>query len=67
MKTIAYKDLASGTMKVYDYPQGINYHNQKRSERIVAALEDLRHTGNIGIYLIKGNKIRRISTHRLGS
>lgn len=57
MKTIAYKDLAGGAMKSY-YMEG-----QTRHERIKKALDELHHVGNIVIYLIDGNKIRRLSKH----
>ena len=54
MKTIAYIDRGDGNkrMKVYSKTSA------SRWERITEALKDLRHTGNILVYLINGNKRR---------
>jgi len=54
MKTLAYKDNAGGTIHGY-FVEG-----QTRHERIKKAFEELRHTGNITIYLVKGNKLRKL-------
>jgi len=57
MKTIAYRDNAGGTIQGY-----FNKFNptQKRHERIKEALIDLRHTGNITVFLVNGNRIRKL-------
>ena len=57
MKTIGYKDLATGKQGVINcyFIEG-----QRRHERINKALAELKHVGNIAVYLIKGNKTRRL-------
>lgn len=54
---IAFRDIAGGSFKVYSNHQDLN-----RFERINKALEDLKHTGCINIYLLKRNKLRLIKT-----
>lgn len=61
MKTIGYKDkgaVNSASLKIYINK---NKPRQKRHERFKEAWEKLRHTGNILIYSINGNKIKCIS------
>jgi hypothetical protein len=55
MKTIGYKDNATGRNGIIHcyFKQG-----QTRSERISEALKELKHVGNITVYLIKGKKVR---------
>ncbi len=67
MKSIVIKDISSGLMFVYKpkYPAQRSFFEQKRNERIQAALTELKHTGNIGIYLLNGNKLRLISVHNM--
>lgn len=57
MKTIAYQDNAGGAIHGY-----FNRSNptQNRHQRIIEALQDLKHTGNITVYLIKGRKVRKL-------
>jgi len=54
MKTIAFKDNAGGSIMGY-FKEG-----ETRHERIKNALADLRRTGNITVYLVKGNKTRKL-------
>jgi hypothetical protein len=60
MKTIGYQDRAGGSIHIY---KNVSKPDQKRHERTMEALNELRHTGNINIYLIKGNRIRKIAKH----
>jgi hypothetical protein len=57
MKTIGYKDNAGGMINCY-----FNRSNptQKRQDRVISALSELKHTGNITVYLIDGNKVRKL-------
>lgn len=57
MKTIAYRDIQGGSIHLYINKEN---PNQKRHDRIREALNDLRHTGRIVVYLVNGNKIRRL-------
>lgn len=61
MKSIGYKDIATGNKGIVNlyFKEG-----EKRHERIKNALNELKHTGNIAIYLIKGNKIRLLFIRR---
>jgi hypothetical protein len=54
MKTIGFKDNAGGMITAY-FKEG-----ETRHERIINALNDLKHTGNITVYLINGNKIKKL-------
>lgn len=68
MKTIGYADRANPSIiKIYTpktLAQGSLFQPHiKRHERIIAGLAELKHTGNINIYLIKGNLQRRIASH----
>ena len=62
MKTIAYRDLSGGGLK--EWKSRIKWNqpeltdNPKHINRIVDGLNDLKHTGNIAVYLIRGTKIR---------
>lgn len=60
MKTIGYRDKAGGSIYLY---KNVSRPDQKRHDRVKEALNELRHTGNINIYLIKGNRVRRIAQH----
>jgi len=62
MKTIAFKDIAGGTVHAY---VNTKKPKQKRWERFFEALEDLKHTGNIVIYRAKGQKLTKLKTHSL--
>lgn len=63
MTSIIYQDRASGTMYIYQpkYPSQRSFYEQKRNERILAALEGLSHMGNINIYLYKKKRLRKIA------
>jgi hypothetical protein len=62
MKTIAFRDLAGGGFRIWN-PK-INYNQfeltdkPKRIDRRIDGLNDLKHTGNIAVYLVYGNKMR---------
>lgn len=65
MKTIGYSDKCDGNRKIYIYTDtGTDKLNCwiKRNERIKNAFENLKHLGNVDLYLIKGNKTRLIAT-----
>lgn len=57
MTNIAYKDRAGGRVNVWSKDQ-----HKPKWERIKAALEDLKHMGNIKIFIYKGRKLRLIKT-----
>ena len=59
MTNLAFQDIAGGSIHVYSAHQ-----NLPKWERINKALSELRHTGNIIIYLYKGRKLRKIKTKR---
>jgi hypothetical protein len=59
MKTIAYRDRTGGPLKEYVKPA------KDHQERILSALKELKHVGNINIYLVRGRKIRKLSVHPL--
>lgn len=66
MKTIGYMDRAEGkTIFVYN-PEHKQIQRSvfdlKAIDRIIQGLKELDHVGNIDIYLIKGNKFRKIAT-----
>ena len=67
MQSIVYQDKAGGIMFVYNprYPVQRGYFEQERVERLVAALEDLRGMGNVNIYLLKHNRLRKIGERGL--
>ena len=54
MTSIVYQDRSSGSMYLYKpkYPAQRSMFEQKRTERIIAALEELRHVANINKFLI---------------
>ena len=54
MKTIAFKDRQGGSIHAY-FKTG-----QTRWERFYSALEELKRTGNIIIYRVKGKKIKKL-------
>lgn len=67
MTSIIYQDRASGSMFIYrpKYPAQRSIFEQKKSERIIAALDELRHVGNINIFFYKKGKLRKIAEHRI--
>jgi len=54
MKTIGYRERVKCLKIIHCYFKT----GQTRHERINEALKELRHMGNINVYLIKGNKVR---------
>lgn len=54
MKSIAFKDNAGGSTVMY-YKDG-----ETRHERIANALKELKHVGNITVYLVNGRKVRTL-------
>lgn len=67
MTSIVYQDRASGSMYVYQpkYPAQRSMFEQKKTERIIAALNELRHVGNINIFLHKKGKLRKVAEHTI--
>ena len=67
MTSIVYQDRASGSMFLYGpkYPAQRSMFEQKRKERIIAALEELRHVGNINIFLLRKGRLRKIAEHKM--
>ncbi|HNA77780.1 MAG TPA: hypothetical protein PLX13_13730 [Saprospiraceae bacterium] len=61
MKTIGYKDKGAGKNAPINVFNNKNKPEQKRHDRFKEAWQELRHTGNILIYSINGNKIKCIS------
>ena len=63
MTSIVYQDRSSGSMYLYKpkYPAQRSMFEQKRTERIIAALEELRHVANINIFLIPDPFILTVS------
>lgn len=62
MQSIVYQDKAGGMMFVYKprYPAQRSFFEQKRADRLIAALQELRGMGNVNIYLLKHNRLRKI-------
>lgn len=67
MQSIVYKDISSGEMYVYKlkHPQQRSLFEEKRTERLTNAIDELKSVGNIIIYLHKKGKLRKISEHRI--
>lgn len=59
MTNLAFQDIAGGTIHVYSANPSL-----PKWERINKAFDELKHTGNIFIYLYKGRKLRRIKVKR---
>ena len=72
MKTICYRDIGDGnrTLRYFQPPQQkddgniLPFFRQKRVERQVQALDELRHMGDIVVYLLQGKKLRRLFVRR---
>ena len=65
MKTIGILDRGDGRgiIRAYKLDEGkrkdsLFQHGQTRIDRITEALNDIKHTGNIAVYLIQGNRTR---------
>lgn len=67
MTSIVYQDKASGSMYLYQpkYPVQRSLYEQKRMERIMAALKELRYVANINIFLFKKGRLRKIAEHTM--
>lgn len=65
MTSIVYQDKASGTMRIYKpkYLKQRSLFEQNRTERIIAALEELKSMANINIFLYKKGRLRKIGEH----
>lgn len=65
MTTIIYQDKASGSMYMFhpSYPAQRSLFELKRTERIIAAIKELSHVGNINIFLLKKGRLRKIAEH----
>jgi len=64
MKTLAWRDLGD-PRKIFYIPKAskeLNIFEPKRHQRNLKLLESIRHTGNIEVYLLKGNKTRLLFT-----
>ena len=57
MKTIGFKDRQGGPIRLY---VNRSKPEQNRHDRIKEALNDLRRTANIVVYLIDGRKVRKL-------
>lgn len=65
MKTIGVIDLVEKKMRVYHNNQNDKtLFPQKRVTRMTEALADIRHQGNIAVYLVNGNKRRLLFVRR---
>ena len=67
MTSIVYQDRVRGLMYIYQpkYPVQRSMFEQKKSERIIAALNELKHVSNINIFLHKKGKLRKIAEHTM--
>jgi CRISPR/Cas system-associated protein Cas10 (large subunit of type III CRISPR-Cas system) len=65
MTSILYRDKVSGSIFIYQpkYPAQRSLYEEHKNERIMNAIKELKHMGNIDIYLYKHGKKRLISTH----
>ena len=61
MKTVGFRDIVGGGINCY---VNKSKPKQKRMERFFEGLEELRHTGNIVIYRIEGNKAKKLKVKR---
>ncbi len=66
MTSIAYQDKTSGLIYIYSpqYPAQRNFFELKRNERILKAIKELKHMGNVRIYLHKKDKLRLIADRK---
>lgn len=67
MTSIVLQDRSSGSMYIYlpKYPAQRSMFEQKRTERLIAAIEELKHVGNITIFLFKKGRLRKIAEHKM--
>jgi hypothetical protein len=59
MTNIAYQDILGGNIQVYTAHKEL-----PKNERIQKALDDLRHVGDIKIFLYKRRKMRLLTIKR---
>jgi hypothetical protein len=59
MTNLAFQDILGGSVRVYSKGS-----NLPRLQRITNALKELKHTGDIKVYLYKGNKLRLLFVKR---
>lgn len=59
MTNIGFQDIAGGRINIYSASPEL-----PKWVRINKALKELKHTGNIIIYLYKGRKLRKITIKR---
>ena len=66
MTSIAYQDKTSGFIYIYSpqYPAQRNLFELKRNERILKAIKELKHMGNVRIYLHKKGKLKLIADRK---
>lgn len=67
MQSIVYREIGTDVMYVYQpkYPKQRSLFEEKRTERIINAINELSNMSNIVIYLYKKGKLRKISEHRI--
>ena len=59
METIGFMDrVENKTIRLFYKNDSESLFRQKKADRIIEAMRELKHTGNIAVYLIKGNKQR---------
>lgn len=61
MKSIAFQDVRGGCIRVYN-PARIT-----KNDRIKQAFNELRHTTEIKLFLVRGKKIRKIAVRRFNT
>lgn len=67
MTSIVFQDRSSGSMRIYKprYSAQRSMFEQKRTERLIAAIEELKHVGNINIFLFKKGRLRKVAEHKM--
>ena len=66
MQSIVYREIGTDVMYVYQskYPKQRSLFEEKRTERIINAINELSNMSNIVIYLYKKGKLRKIAEHK---
>ena len=64
---IVFQERSSGFMYIYNpkYPAQRSMFEQKRTERLIAAIEELKHVGNINIFLFKKGCLRKFAERKM--
>ena len=66
MKGIGYLDrVENHTIHIYQRQGELPMFRQKRVDRMIEALNELHSVGNIDVYLLNGNKQRKLFTKHL--